>query len=173
MPADAYALLIEAARRRGARTILDADGEALERGLAARPDLVKPNRAEAEQLLQRPLDSEEALLAAARALLVRGPGAVALSVGAEGALLVSSGGAWRARPPRPRGLGTAGAGDAMVAAFACSMWKGLSWPEALRLAIAASSDSAGADPAVLHGLMAGVVVEEAGGRPRDGAPAGG
>jgi 1-phosphofructokinase family hexose kinase len=51
VPPDAYAVLIRLAARAGARTILDASGDALRQGLAAGPDLVKPNAMELAALL--------------------------------------------------------------------------------------------------------------------------
>jgi 1-phosphofructokinase len=160
-PPDTYAHLIAVARRHGARTILDAAGEALALGIAAGPDLVKPNRAEAEELLGTPLGSDEQLLKAARTLLDRGPHAVAISLGSAGALLVTGGdGVWRARPPVFRPAGTVGAGDAMVAAFACAFLNASPWREALRLATGAGSASAAADGTALSEWLRQVSVEE-------------
>ncbi|GAA4246113.1 1-phosphofructokinase family hexose kinase [Dactylosporangium darangshiense] len=50
VPADAYAALIRSARARGVPCVLDASGEALRLGLAAGPDLIKPNAAELAEL---------------------------------------------------------------------------------------------------------------------------
>jgi 1-phosphofructokinase len=171
-PADTYARLIATARRHGSRTILDAAGEALARGVVAGPDLVKPNRAEAEELLAARLETDEDLLRAAQALIGRGAHAVALSLGAAGALLVTGEhGVWRARPPALRAASSVGAGDAMVAAFACAFLNAYPWPEALRLATAASSVSALPDPAALDELRGRVVVEEVGLPDHDARPA--
>ena len=62
-PVDIYTGFIRIARERGARTILDTGGVALKSGLGACPDLVKPNRAEAEELLGATIASEAQLLA--------------------------------------------------------------------------------------------------------------
>jgi 1-phosphofructokinase len=171
-PADTYARLIATARRHGARTILDAAGEALARGVVAGPDLVKPNRAEAEELLAARLETDEDVRRAARAFIGRGAHAVALSLGAAGALLVTGEDVmWRARPPALRVASSVGAGDAMVAAFACAFLNAYSWPEALRLATAASSASPLPDPVELDELRARVVVEEVGVPDHDARPA--
>jgi 1-phosphofructokinase len=159
-PPDTYARLIAVARRHGARTILDAAGEALARGIAAGPDLVKPNRAEAEELLEERLESDEDLVRAARAMLVRGPHAVAISLGAAGALLMTpNDGVWRARAPASRAASTVGAGDTMVAGFACAFLNAYPWREALRLAMGVSSVSCVPDAAGLPELLARIVVE--------------
>jgi hypothetical protein len=46
LPAGAYARLVRGAHRAGARVALDAEGPALAAAIAARPDLLKPNRDE-------------------------------------------------------------------------------------------------------------------------------
>ncbi|MCX6023458.1 MAG: PfkB family carbohydrate kinase, partial [Chloroflexi bacterium] len=64
-PRDIYARWIALARAAKTRVILDASGTALRLGVAARPNLIKPNVAEAEQLLGRPLPDDAAVAAAA------------------------------------------------------------------------------------------------------------
>lgn len=161
VPLDTYARLIALARRSGARTILDAAGPALAHGVLAGPDLVKPNRAEAEELLAMRLESDGDLMRAARALLERGSRAVAISLGAAGAVLMTGeDGVWRARPPAFRATSTVGAGDAMVAGFACAFLRHYPWREALRLATGVSSASAMPDPAGLTAQLDSIEVED-------------
>ena len=89
VPPEIYAEFIRIARNRGAQTILDTAGAALKYGIAAGPDLIKPNRAEAEEVLGTRIDGEAALVGAARRLLELGARVVVLSLGADGALAVS------------------------------------------------------------------------------------
>ena len=49
-PADAYRTLVEAARKAGAETVLDASGAALAEGVKAHPDVIKPNADECAPL---------------------------------------------------------------------------------------------------------------------------
>jgi tagatose 6-phosphate kinase len=51
IPADGYGVLIRLASVAGVRTVLDTSGEALRHGLAAGPDLAKPNALELAALL--------------------------------------------------------------------------------------------------------------------------
>jgi tagatose 6-phosphate kinase len=51
VPLDGYATLIRAAAQAGVRTVLDTSGEALRLGLAAAPDLAKPNAQELSHVL--------------------------------------------------------------------------------------------------------------------------
>ncbi|MGK5553996.1 1-phosphofructokinase family hexose kinase [Actinomadura kijaniata] len=128
-PESAYATLGEIA---SVPVILDADGQALARGVAGRPALVKPNAEELARATGRadPLDGAAALRAA-------GAGSVLVSLGADGLLAVTPDGAWRASPPGPVTGNPTGAGDAVAAAVA-SRW-GEPWPDLLRHAVALSA----------------------------------
>jgi 1-phosphofructokinase len=164
-PAETYARLIQKAKLHGARTVLDCDGEALQLGIAAQPDLVKPNRLEAEQLLRMRLDTDADLLAGGRSLRALGAGQVVISLGAQGAVGVSAFEAWRARPPRVEPRSTIGAGDSMVAALAHGIKRNLPFYEALRLATAAGAATAAregssvADLKTIEDLFPQVVME--------------
>ena len=142
VPPEIYAEFIRIARNRGAQTILDTAGAALKHGITAGPDLVKPNRAEAEEVLETRIDGEAALLGAAGRFLALGARVVVLSLGADGALAVSGRERWRAWSPSITASSSIGAGDAMVAALAFAMTRGLALKDALRLATAAGAASA-------------------------------
>lgn len=141
-PLDLYAELVVVGHAEGVPTILDTAGPALAHGLAAKPDLVKPNRAEAEELIGMRITDEQSLLAAADRILALGAHNVVISLGPDGALSASSDGSWRAHSPLITARSTVGAGDAMVAALAYGLLQSLPAPEALRLATAASSAAA-------------------------------
>jgi 1-phosphofructokinase len=141
-PADFYAQLVAVAHAEGVQTLLDTAAPALAHGLAARPHLVKPNRAEAEELLGAPIVDEDSLLSAADRILAMGARNVVISLGSDGALSASYDGMWRAYPPAVIARSTVGAGDAMVAALAYGLMKSLPAPDALRLATAASCAAA-------------------------------
>ena len=50
-PVDTYRHLVEAAKRAGAKVVLDASGKALVEGVKAHPDVIKPNAEECEALV--------------------------------------------------------------------------------------------------------------------------
>ena len=50
-PADTYRRLVDAAKRAGAKVVLDASGAALVEGVKAHPDVIKPNAEECEALV--------------------------------------------------------------------------------------------------------------------------
>jgi 1-phosphofructokinase len=141
-PVSFYAEAIELAAAAGVKTVFDAAGDALRHGIAAKPDVVKPNRAEAEELLGVSLRDDAELIVGARRLVEYGARAAVISLGAEGAICASGAGVWRARAPRITARNTVGAGDAMVAALAWAAQRSLTPPEALRLATALGSATA-------------------------------
>ncbi|MEV6369296.1 1-phosphofructokinase family hexose kinase [Micromonospora musae] len=136
VPADAYRVLIEAARRAGTWTVLDSSGQALRHGLRADPDLVKPNADELADLLGCAPPRPAAALEAVRGL--DAPTVVA-SFGPDGLLAVTGEGAWRAYVPQPVAGNPTGAGDACVAALTSGLIRQRPWPERLAEAVALSA----------------------------------
>jgi 1-phosphofructokinase len=132
-PDDLYATLIRAVRSRAGRVALDAAGEPLRHGVAAGPDLVKPNRWELQETWGSPVGTLGDAVTGARAMLAGGAGAVLCSLGPDGALLLT-GDAWWHATAEPFDVGSdVGAGDALLAGFlAAGGFDG----EALRTAVA-------------------------------------
>lgn len=138
-PADTYGSWTAACRTAGARVFLDADGEPLAHGLAAKPYLAKPNNHELSRLTGRALETADDLLAAARTLIADGVERVVVSMGGDGALFVSADGAYRAEGLRVPVGSTVGAGDSMVAALAYAAEQGMADADTVRLAVATSA----------------------------------
>ncbi|MFC3494728.1 1-phosphofructokinase family hexose kinase [Glycomyces rhizosphaerae] len=131
---DFYAVLVERARAAGTATVIDSSGAALEACLAARPDLVKPNREELAEAAGTPITTLGDAVKAAEALRAAGAGAVLASLGADGAILVAAEGVWHAKAPLAGPVAsTVGAGDAALAGFLAAGGRG---PEALAAAVA-------------------------------------
>lgn len=134
LPVGTYAELVREARAAGVFVLLDTSGEPLRRGVAARPDLIKPN---ADELAGLTGFAEPAR--AARDARRRGARAVAASLGPEGMLAVTPDGTWQARPPAALTGNPAGAGDSAVAGLLSALTEGLPWPHALTRAVALSA----------------------------------
>ena len=112
--------------------------------MEGRPDFVKPNRAEAEELLRRRLDTRTQLARAVRDLLDMGPPTAAISLGAEGLVAGRGDRIVLAVPPPVKARSSVGAGDALVAAFAYAMLEGQEFEAAVRLATAMGAATAAA-----------------------------
>ncbi|KKD07384.1 1-phosphofructokinase family hexose kinase [Streptomyces sp. WM6386] len=134
VPVGAYAGLVRTARAAGVPVLLDTSGEALRRGVAARPDIIKPNADELAELT----GSHEPLRATQDARR-RGARAVVTSLGAEGLLAASPEGRWRATPPTRVHGNPTGAGDSAVAGLLSGLVEQLPWPDRLARAVALSA----------------------------------
>ncbi|MFG3250755.1 1-phosphofructokinase family hexose kinase [Streptomyces sp. NPDC048187] len=134
VPVGAYAGLVRTARSAGVPVLLDTSGEPLRRGLAARPDLIKPN---ADELAE--LTGTHEPQRAAQAARRRGARSVVASLGAEGLLAVTPEGRWRAAPPAHVRGNPTGAGDSAVAGLLSGLVEHLPWPQTLARAVALSA----------------------------------
>lgn len=157
----AYAELVRSARTAGVPVLLDTSGEPLRRGIAARPDLIKPN---ADELAQ--LTGSREPMRATRDARRRGAHGVIASLGPDGMLAVTPDGIWQAAPPARVPGNPTGAGDSAVAGLLSGLVEGLSWPDRLRRAVALStatvlSPTAGDfDRAAYEELLPRVGIEE-------------
>ncbi|MFC7863495.1 1-phosphofructokinase family hexose kinase [Streptomyces murinus] len=162
VPVGAYAGLIRTARSLGVPVLLDTGGEPLRRGVAARPDIIKPN---ADELAE--LTGSHDPLRATESARRRGAHTVIASLGPNGLLATTPEGRWRATPPgRVHGNPT-GAGDSAVAALLSGLVTHLPWPIRLTHAIALSAATVRApaagefDRATYEGLLERVSVTTA------------
>jgi fructose-1-phosphate kinase PfkB-like protein len=95
-PAGWYAELIRQLRGTGPRVAIDSSGPPLAMAIAARPDLIKPNRDELAELAGRPIDTIADVVGAALTLTASGVHSVLASLGPAGAVLVRRDAAWHA-----------------------------------------------------------------------------
>lgn len=140
-----YREWIDELKKNDVKVFLDADGEVLREAVQAKPYFVKPNKEELQRLCGRTLHTEKEMIQQAELLVGSGIGAVLVSLGGEGALLVTAQGVWKAKAIPVAVKSTVGAGDSMVAAFACGMEKGLDSEACLRLAVAVSAAAVSLD----------------------------
>lgn len=126
-----YVALIERARARGVRVAIDTSGTALRKAVAARPDLIKPNHEELEELVGRSLPTVEDVLEAARDLVAGGVGTVVVSLGEHGALAVDASTAVHASAVVSHPQSTVGAGDCLLAGFLAAIERDASLADAL------------------------------------------
>ena len=127
---------------------LAALAESFERGA---PDLMKPNAEELAGLVGASADDMESaaaqgdtapVVAAAERLVSSGVGAVLVTLGAAGAILVDRTGAWMAVPPPITPRSTVGAGDSARAGYLRAEVGGEAPPQRLAMAVAYGSAAA-------------------------------
>jgi 6-phosphofructokinase 2 len=142
-PDDFYARLARQAQIAGVALALDTSGAALAHALDVGVALVKPSLGELRSLTSLPLTEHHEAIAAAMALVQRGAAQmVALSLGAQGAVLATPNGAWQAPAvPVTTAQGTTGAGDCFLGALLAALVQEKAPPEALRWGMAAGAAS--------------------------------
>lgn len=139
LPANFYARAIELSREAHVPALLDGAGDALRLGLRAKPDLIKVNRAEVAGVVGQTLTSIDDVLAAADTLRAQSGGQVIVTMGAEGAALVTAEGRWHMRPPEVPRINTIGAGDSLTAGVMVSLLRGDSLTDAVKTGVAAAA----------------------------------
>lgn len=138
----AYQRLIKIVKEAGIPVILDTSGELLKMGIEALPTMIKPNIDEIRMLTGKNCDDIQDIIEAAKAIHEKGVKIVAVSLGADGSLVVGTEGIFRARVPKMQAVNTVGCGDSMIAGFALGLSEGKSIEETLRLASAISAAAA-------------------------------
>jgi 1-phosphofructokinase len=132
-PDDLYARLAAAVRPVGVRVAVDTSGPALERVLAAGPDVLKPNEEELSEVTGVIPETLGDVVLAANKLRSSGVATVVVSLGPSGAVLVGDGLAFHAESRAIVPRSTVGAGDALLAGFLAAGGEG---PEALAEGVA-------------------------------------
>lgn len=121
IPEHFYASICD--RLEGTATIVDTKGAALASVVEGRADVVKPSRRELASLVDwTPADADEVVVAAHKVLDRGAVGALAVSLGGDGAVLVERGGrvTWYDLPAVDV-VSTVGSGDSMVAGIAAGL----------------------------------------------------
>lgn len=137
-----YFKLMEEVKALGIKVALDTRGPWLREGVLAKPDLIKPNWDEFQELVG-PCYSTMQALDKARELVKEGLGMVVVSMGAKGALGVQTAGAYLVRQLPPiRLVSPVGSGDSLVAGILAKLQEGKDFPDALRFGLAVASSNA-------------------------------
>ncbi len=135
-----YGQVITSLRTKGIRAFLDADGEALKTGVQAGPYLIKPNIHEFGRLIEKSVKDQEDVLGHMAPFLDL-VDSIVVSMGARGAIGVSSKERYIVTPPKVQVKSSAGAGDALLGGLVFALSKGASFKEALCLGVACGTAS--------------------------------
>ena len=142
VPKDAYAKMVAMVKEQGKKVILDTSGELLKEGIEALPTMIKPNQDEIEALLGISVHNREELIESAKKIQEKGIEIVVVSLGGDGAFVVTKDGVLHGQPPKIQPINTVGCGDSMVAAFAVGLAREYSMEETLKYAVAVSAANA-------------------------------
>jgi 6-phosphofructokinase 2 len=137
VPVDILAHLARIARKKNARFIADTAGEALRCAIDEGLFMIKPNLAELTALSGKAQLQADEIPKVARKIIDEGKcEMIVISMGAEGAMLVTREQVRLIKPPAVRIKSTVGAGDSMVAGIVLSLFKGRSFSDATTYGVA-------------------------------------
>ena len=143
MSEDIYQTIMDRLVYKEVKVILDASGNSLKQALSKRPYLVKPNNHELGALYGVSITTREQALEYAKKLKEEGPQNVLVSLGGEGAvLLTEKGEEYLLAAPEGTVINSIGAGDSMVAGFLMGISETKDIKKAFEMAICTGSASA-------------------------------
>lgn len=123
--------------------IVDSTQELLMNVLKYNPFLIKPNKEELEETLNCKISTKEDIINAAKKLKEMGAQNVLVSLGNDGALLLTKdNNTYYSKAPRGQVVSTVGSGDSMVAGFLAGYYQTQNYEHALKTGVAAGSASA-------------------------------
>lgn len=137
--------IIRRVHEAGAYAIIDMEGACLRSGCGANAFLIKPNAAEAGELIGAQIITIQNALDALPRIHQAGAIQVCISLGKTGAVYSNGSGTWWAEPPMIRERNPIGAGDAMLAGMVWALQKNLTGGEVLRWGVACGAAAASLD----------------------------
>lgn len=140
VPVDFFGKLAVIAKQKNAKLVVDTSGEALQHAVKEGLFLIKPNLGELSNLYGREKLAKEEILMAARSIIADGGCEVmVVSMGAEGAMLVTKDIQVQVKPPAVNRRSTVGAGDSMVGAMVLALSDNQSLTDVLCYGVAAGT----------------------------------
>lgn len=137
-----YNKLFSICRKNEVHFVLDTSGSALKQLIKVKPFLVKPNEKELGELFQTIITTKNQAIHYAQQLIKEGLQHVIVSLGSEGAILVTEKDVFTAEAPKGKAVNTVGAGDSLVSGFIASYISNHNVKEAFRYAVAAGTATA-------------------------------
>ncbi len=127
----------------GALVILDTTGASLDLALPTHPFMIKPNDEELADLLGKPMDTDEAIIAGGEELKKRGPLSVLVTMGHKGAYYFAEDGhVYHCSNAHGKQISAVGAGDSSISGFIKGLSEGVSVEKRLQYSMAAGGATA-------------------------------
>ena len=138
-----YEIICKKLKQSKVKFVVDATKELLINVLKYEPFLIKPNKEELEEIFMEKINSKEDIIKHAKQLQKMGAQNVLISLGGEGAILVTHDKKdYYLKAPKGKVINTVGAGDSMVAGFIAGYEKSGDFEKAFKMGIATGSASA-------------------------------
>lgn len=143
VPQNIYADIVKLCKEKDIKVVVDAASALLWNAIEHEPFLIKPNKDELEDIFYRDIFTKEEVIFYAKELQNRGAKNVLVSLGVEGAVLVSEDGqVYEMDSPKGEVINSVGAGDSMVAGFLAEFLESGDYQKALKKGICAGSATA-------------------------------
>lgn len=117
IPKDFYQKMVGIILQKGAEFVIDTTSSELIRILPYHPLLVKPNLEELEDIFGVAMNNEEDVIRYGKKLVEAGAKNVIVSMGGEGAFLITKQHVYRGINPKGNVINSVGAGDSLIAGF--------------------------------------------------------
>ena len=139
-----YARVVDALKKSGLPVLLDSEGEAMSAGMRAFPDMITPNKLEAEELVGHEFESRAEMFGVLAELVEMGPAEAVITLPEGCVAIVGEGSRQRIleaviEPLEP--ISTVGSGDAFVAGYIAARYDGGSPEECLAYGVACGAES--------------------------------
>ena len=139
---DIYEIICKTLEKNNVTFVVDATKELLMNVLKYKPFLIKPNKEELEETFKEKIETKEEIIVHAKKLQQMGALNVLISLGGEGAILVTTEEKeYYSKAPKGKVLNTVGAGDSMVAGFIAGYEQSGDFEQAFKMGIATGSAS--------------------------------
>lgn len=139
---DIYEIICKTLEKNNVTFVVDATKELLMNVLKYKPFLIKPNKEELEETFKEKIETKEEIIVHAKKLQQMGAQNVLISLGGEGAILVTTEEKeYYSKAPKGKVLNTVGAGDSMVAGFIAGYEQSGDFEQAFKMGIATGSAS--------------------------------
>lgn len=136
-PVTFYSKIAELAIHQNIKLVVDTSGAALQQLIQLPLFMVKPNLGELAAITGKSLQSTQSIIEAAQQLAFKSNiKNIVISLGKEGAIMISQEGVYKATPPQVAVKSTVGAGDCMVAGITYMFSQGKTAKQALQYGIA-------------------------------------
>ncbi|WP_084287419.1 1-phosphofructokinase family hexose kinase [Pedobacter nyackensis] len=137
VPADIFVKIARIAKSKNAKLIVDTSGEALSQAIASGVYLIKPNLKELATLTGKEILGIDQVKEAAKEIINKFKcEVIVVSLGAQGAILVTKNSCYQITPPNVNVQSTVGAGDSMLAGIVYGLQNHKDLVESARFGVA-------------------------------------
>ncbi|MGJ7909568.1 1-phosphofructokinase [Neobacillus sp. LXY-1] len=142
LPPTTYEELVKICEAKGAKFVVDAEGDLLKKVLPFRPFLIKPNHHELGELFNVNLSTPDEVIPYGKKLIEMGAQNVIVSLADKGAVFINKEVSLLAEVPKGKVKNSVGAGDSMVAGFLAAYRKKADVEKAFQFSVASGSSTA-------------------------------